>query len=240
MSQSLLLPAFFALFGVVAAVFLLGFGKAEPVEEDDLADADRDAGYAVDYGGDETFVDDDEYVEYTVSWDEPEPEPVTRAQPVVKAAPVVHADDTVTEPMRSRADHLRHAPAETWHSDPVESWQPLLEDERAPEPPAPEPQREPWRSILDELVPPVKHKVEKVEPIGFAHNGFHVDEEQRFQPLPPPAETRPSRHERSARHYLPSEQPEKRSFWFESNGRHSRDDPDDASSYGRHSIPGRD
>jgi EmrB/QacA subfamily drug resistance transporter len=278
MSQSLLLPAFVALFGVVAALFLLGFGNAELVEPDDMEDADRNAGYAVEYGGDETFVDDfiddDEYVEYTVSWDEPEPEPVTQAEPVVQFEPVVHADDwgysprtlgphppegqeEVTEPIRSRADHLLHAPAETWHSAPVESWHSLLEDqpeEPAPEPPAPEPAPEPpreaWRwgaqpsegqgDILDGLGPPVEPKVEKAEPIGFAHNGFHVDEEQRFQPLPPPAETRPPRHERRSRHYRSEQQPEKRQFWFESNGRHSRDDPDDASSYGRHSAPGRD
>jgi hypothetical protein len=222
----------------MAAMFLLGFANSDlPVEDDDLEEADRNADFAVDYGGDETFVDDDEYLEYTVSWDEPEP--------VAQAEPVVQADDSVTEPMRSRADHVLHAPAEAWHSAPVESWHSLLEDEpeaQAPEPPAPEPQREPWRGILDDLfsdIPPVKPKV---EPIGFAHNGFHVDEEQRFQTLPPPVpeETRPSRHERSARHYLHEEQPEKRSFWFESNGRHSRDDPDDASSYGRHSMPGRD
>jgi EmrB/QacA subfamily drug resistance transporter len=251
MSQSLLLPAFFALFGVVAAMFLLGFGDPDRlVEDDDVEDADRDAGYAVEYGGDETFVDDDEYVEYIVSWDD-DPEPVTQAEPVVQS------DDSVTEPMRSRADHLLHAPAETWHGDPVESWHSLLEDEQeepaaeppapeptAPEPPAPEPEspREAWRSTLDELLsdlPPVKPKV---EPIGFAHNGFHVDEEERFQPLPPPAreETRRSRHERSARHYRPENEPEKRPFWFESNGRHSRDDSDDASRYGRHSMPGRD
>ncbi len=117
MSQSMLLPAFFALFGVVAAMFLLGFGDAELlVDDDDLEDADRNAGYAVEYGGDETFVDDDEYLEYTVSWDEPEP--ATQAEPVVQAQPVVQADDSVTEPMRSRADHLLHAPAEAWHSAP--------------------------------------------------------------------------------------------------------------------------
>ena len=96
MSQSLLLPAFFALFGVVAAMFLLGFGNADRLVEDDdldddLEDADRYAGYAVEYGGDETFVDDDDYLEYTVSWDEPEP--VTRAEPVAHAQPVVQADD---------------------------------------------------------------------------------------------------------------------------------------------------
>jgi hypothetical protein len=232
MSQSLLLPAFFALFGVVAAIFLLGFGDPDRlIEDDDLGDADRNAGYAVEYGGDETFVDDDEYLEYTVSWDEPAP--VTRAEPVVQA------DDSVTEPMRSRADNVLHAPAEVWHGAPVESWHSLLED--APEPPAVEPRRDPWRSILDELLGDVPAKP-KTEPIGFAHNGFHVDEEQRFQPLPPPAreETTPSRHGRAARHYRPEEQPEKRPFWFEANGRHSREDPDDASSYGRHSSPGRD
>jgi EmrB/QacA subfamily drug resistance transporter len=257
MSQSMLLPAFFALFGVVAAVFLLGFGNSDRLDEDDddLDDADRRyAGYAVEYGGDETFVDDDEYLEYEVHWDEDnpaDPEPVTQAEPVVRPEPVaqpepvVQADDSATEPMRARADHLLHAPAEPWHSAPVESWRHLPPDDE-PEDPAPaagEPDRESWRGILDQLlsdVPPVKPKS---EPIGFAHNGFHVDDEERFQPLPPPAPeaTPPSRHERSARHYLPENQPQKRPFWFESNGRHSRDDdPDDASRYGRHSTPGRD
>jgi EmrB/QacA subfamily drug resistance transporter len=257
MSQSLLLPAFFALFGVVAAMFLLGFGlgsgNAELVVDDldldgdldlELTAADRNAGYAVEYGGDETFVDDDEYLEYTVSWDEPEPvlqaQPVVQPEFVVRPEPVMPADDSVTEPMQSRADHLLHAPADAWHGDPVESWHSLLEDERA-EPPAADPPREPWRSILDELLSDLPAKP-KPEPIGFAHNGFHVDEEKRFQPLPRPAreETRPSRHARSARHYLPEGEPEKRPFWFESNSRHSRNDPDDASSYGRHSMPGRD
>jgi EmrB/QacA subfamily drug resistance transporter len=274
MSQSLLLPALFALFGVVAAVFLLGFGNAELlVEDDDLEGADRNAGYAVEYGGDETFVDDDEYLEYTVSWDDPEPvsqpEPVVHPEPVPRPEPAVQADDSVTEPMRSRADHPLHAPGTEWHrehspaggwapsvpgdyphppegrgDDPVESWHSLLGDEpeqQAPKVPAAESPREPWRSILDELLGDLPAKP-KAEPIGFAHNGFHVDEEQRFQPLPAPAAeaTTRSRHQRSARHYLPDDVSQKRSFWFESNSRHARDDPDDASSYGRHSMPGRD
>ncbi|HZN81523.1 MAG TPA: MFS transporter [Mycobacterium sp.] len=255
MSESLLLPAFFALFGVVAAMFLLGFGNPKRLsEDDDLNAADRNARYAVEYGGDETFVDDDEYVEYVVSWDDdPEPatqvEPATPAEPAASVEPVEPADDTVTEPMQSRAEHLLHAPAEAWHSDPVESWHSLLDEEpeQPPaEPPAPEPpaetQHEPWRGILDELmsdIPPLKPKA---EPIGFAHNGFHVDEEQRFQPMPPPApeQRRPSRHERSARHHRTENEPQRRPFWFEANGRHSRDDPDDASRSGRHSMPGRD
>jgi len=210
MSQSLLLPAFFALFGVVAAMFLLGFGNADRlVEDDDLDDdleyADRYAGYAVEYGGDETFVDDDEYLEYTVSWDD-EPEPVTRAEPVAHAQPVVQADDCGYSP-RNLGAH------------PPEGQGNVLDGPLSDSPPG----------------------TPRVEPIGFAYNGFHVDEE-RFQPLPPPAreEARPSRHQRSARHYLSDKEPEKRPFWFESNGRHSRDDPDDASSYGRHSLPRRD
>jgi hypothetical protein len=254
MSESLLLPAFFALFGVVAAMFLLGFGNPKRLSGDDDLNADRNARYAVEYGGDETFVDDDEYVEYVVSWDDdPDPatwvEPATPAEPAASVEPVEPADDTVTEPMKSRAEHLLHAPAEAWHSDPVESWRSLLDDETEQppaEPPAPEPpaqtQHEPWRSILDELmsdIPPLKPKS---DPIGFAHNGFHVDEEQRFQPLPPPVpeQRRPSRHERSARHHRTENEPQRRPFWFEANGRHSRDDPDDASRSGRHSMPGRD
>jgi len=210
MSQSLLLPAFFALFGVVAAMFLLGFGNADRLVEDDdvddyLEDADRNAGYAVEYGGDETFVDDDEYLEYTVSWDD-DPEPVTRAGPVAHREPVVQADDWGYSPRKLGAD-------------PSEG----------------------QGDILDGPLSDIPSVTPKAEPIGFAHNGFHVEEE-RFQPLPPaaPEEARPSRHERSARHYLSDKEPEKRPFWFESNGRHSRDDPDDASSYGRHSLPRRD
>jgi hypothetical protein len=112
------------------------------------------------------------------------------------------------------------------------------------------------------------------EPIGFAHNGFHVDDEPRFQPVDHPeplAEPRstfadsygpgllpgehvpgehasdgPARHQRAAeddrpaRHHRSEEQQETRSYWFESYGKHSRDDPDDAASYGRHSLPGLD
>ena len=288
MSQSMLLPAFFALFGVVAAMFLLGFGKQNldppaPAQHDDVGEADRYAGYAVEYGGDEAFVDDDEYLEYTIAWDEPEPEPVP--EPVQA---VDEEDDT--EPMRARAEHLLHAPATPWHWGHHPPAGDLLEDEPeqpAPEPeppPAPEPVRESWRwgysprelgahppegqgDTLDELLGDVPAKP-SVEPIGFAHNGFHVDE-QRFPPLSRPdpiAEPRSpaadeysadihggghsrsshARHEdrgdyaRPSRHQLPEDQPEPRQFWFQSNGRHSRDDPDDASSYGRHSMPGRD
>jgi len=242
MSQSMLLPAFIALFGVVAAMFMLGFGQENldapaPAEHHDAPYP----AYPVEHGGDQSFVDDDdEYVEYTIAWDEPAPAPV--AEPVQ-----VMDDEGDTEPIRVKAE----PPPPT------------------PEPP-PEPPSEPWRSLLDELLGDVPAKP-AVEPIGFAHNGFHVDDEQRFEPLRRPdpiAEPRSSvadayssdihgghsrhsrgghaRHEdrhdyeRPSRHHRHEEQPEPRQFWFDSNGRHSRDDPDDASRYGRHSMPGRD
>jgi hypothetical protein len=217
MSQSMLLSAFFALFGVVAAMFLLGFGNAELVEPIDDEDGDRDAGLAVDYGGDESFVDDDEYLEYTVSWDDWDDEPQ-------RVAPVVE-DDDVTEPMESRVEHVLPAPAETWHTAPIESWR-WAHDEEIAEPAPPEP-------------PPPPEPKPKVEPIGFAHNGFHVDDQEHFQSLPDPEPT-PPRHGRRPRHYLADDEPEPRQFWFQSNGRHSRDNPDDVPRYGRHSMPGRD
>lgn len=66
MSQAMLLPAFVALFGVVAALFLLGFARSRvaappPVGHPDTGD-DHDF-----------YVDDDDYVEYVVSWDSPAP-----------------------------------------------------------------------------------------------------------------------------------------------------------------------
>jgi EmrB/QacA subfamily drug resistance transporter len=72
MSQALLLPAFVALFGVVAALFLLGYAR-RPL--------DADHPRAVEYGDDGgAFDDGDDYLEYTVSWDHPEdPEPAPSA-----------------------------------------------------------------------------------------------------------------------------------------------------------------
>jgi EmrB/QacA subfamily drug resistance transporter len=268
MSQALLLPAFIALFGVIGALFMRGFPHARPDPVDgDAADADRFAGYAVDYGGDETFVDDDEYLEYTVTWDDDEAEPRRPQAPAID-----RFDESVTEPIRSRTDHLLHAPGTTWHwshdNEPTERI-PKVIAEPVPEvsqaPPS-EPPREAWRNILDELLTD-RPSVPPVEPIGFAHNGFHVDEEERFQPLGRPdplAEPRspiadaygpdflggeypPQRHarhenahERTARHHRPDEAPERRPFWFQADGRHSRVDPDETSSYGRHSMPGVD
>ena len=72
MSQAMLLPAFVALFGVVAALFLLGFNNSEGAHSG-TADSGRQAGVGEQEPGDEEFVDDDEYVEYVVDWDHLEP-----------------------------------------------------------------------------------------------------------------------------------------------------------------------
>ena len=270
MSQTLLLPAFFALFGVGAALFLLGFGdKRSTVPDDDGPyDADRDASYAVEYGGDESFADDDdEYLEYTVSWHDAEP--VTAKPEDAEAA---------TEPLGLRTPHVLHAPADVWHDQPVETWHHVAAEERppvatAPPTPAREPDRDTWRweDILDVLLAEDEPAPPKpvAEPIGFAHNGFHVDDQQRFQPVDrrrsiaepgsPVADaysadlpggdhaaSGEARHrvgghrERPSRHRLREEESEPRQFWFESNGRHSRDDPDEGSRHGRHSSPWRD
>ena len=301
MSQSLLLPAFIALFGVVAAMFLLGFASpaAPRPQRPDPAD---------DHWDDDRYVDDDHYVEFTVVHDEPAPvatpTPPAAFASVAPNAPVVPVADAVpvedegdTEPIVARHEHVLTPPADTWHDEPVEAWQSLLEDERSQPTPAPpvdatravglepgpvettaplgelaaplfdqaEPppsRREPVRSLFDFLadVPPPKPSV---EPIGFAHNGFHVDEEERYQPLnrfeareeePPHAEPQKADilspdypldfgshahyespdeagFESSSRHELADDEPR-------SNGRHSRAEPGDSSSRGRHSRPG--
>jgi EmrB/QacA subfamily drug resistance transporter len=269
MSQSLLLPAFVALFGVIAALFLLGY-RPPPAAEAVVAEPE-------DYWDDDD-IDDDHYVEFTVHHDEPAADAVG-----------IFEDEGDTEPLAARHRRLLTAPAESWHDEPVDSWKHLAREAQdevfdadlsvpaapveptpaadltAPVPPV-KPRRyspEERRSLLDFLsdVPPPKPSA---EPIGFAHNGFHVDEEQRFQPLSrpearpepePPHRTRQpdvldpdypldfgSRAHREgpdetpSRHGLSDEAPEQ--YPFRTNGRHSRGEPDEASGRGRHSRPG--
>ncbi|MCT7656924.1 MFS transporter [Mycobacterium deserti] len=263
MSQTLLLPAFFALFGVIAALFLVGSsdrGRSEAID-DELDEGDFDARRPNASYDNDTFleevddIDDDAYVEYTVHWDEPEPR--TR-RPVVAVE-----DDADTEPLRARHEQLAHAPGNARRWEPRPATHAPTESEPAPArrpTPAPnaEHDHESWRSILDQLLADVPPAKPTAEPVGFAHNGFHVDDEHRIQPVRHPdrlAEPRsseaetysadipfgadepdgPSRHRGRGGH----EAQEPRPFWFQSNGRHSRDDPD-ASRSGRHSLPWRD
>ncbi len=280
MSQSLLLSAFIALVGVVAAMFLLGFDGTDAPKQQRT-----DARLEDDYSDDD-YVDDDDYVEFTVVHDEPVQDApvydpptavltaVAPAPAPVVAEPVVERveDESDTEPFAARHEVPLTPPADTWHDEPVEAWHSLLkEDPEQPAPPAPvEPEqlpgyrREPMRSLYDFLadVPPPKPSV---EPIGFAHNGFHTDDEKRFQPLErfgareePPIDADPPKpdilspdypvHFGSHAHF---ESPDEAGFDppsrhgltdddSPSNGRHSRIEADDAPSYGRrgrHSRP---
>jgi hypothetical protein len=75
--------------------------------------------------------------------------------------------------------------------------------------PLPTPQVESWRDLLDDNPEP--------NSIGFAHNGFHVDEEQRFRPV---QEFRPDLRRAG-------------------NRRRYRAEPDDIGGHGRHSFPDR-
>ncbi|AEV74238.1 drug resistance transporter, EmrB/QacA subfamily [Mycolicibacterium rhodesiae NBB3] len=201
MSQTLLMPAFFALFGVGAALFLLGFGNPQSSAIDDRPGDDR--------GEDEGFADDhDDYVEYTVSWDD--------AGPIAwKPADT----EPATEPMASRTPHLLHAPADVWHDEPVESWRHETEDEPTDD--------DPRRDILEFLR--AEDRPVPAKPAGFAHNGFHVKQAE--------SSTDAGRH---SRHRLREDEHQPHPFWFESGGRHSRDEPDDVPRPGRHSTAWRD
>jgi len=206
MSQSMLLPGFIALFGIAAALFMIGFtgdNQRSRTAADDHTAGDHDEseartrrirvrpsaspidhaeGYEALEGFRDGFDDDDDYVEYTL--------PPLRADLPERSREVrtarARVDDGNTEPLPMHAEHPRPAPAETWHTGPIESWRSLLDDDEA---------------------------VSEDELIGFAHNGFHVDDEQRFRPIeefsPPPSRSR---------------------------NRHRRADPDDAAGQGRHSY----
>ena len=216
MSQSMLLPGFIALFGVAAALFMIGFtgsgpaddqrsrtgagdGKAghqggseartqrirvRPSASPHISDDHRSASLVGhDDGFRDGFDDDDDYVEYTLS-------PARTASPErrdVRPARV-RVDEGNTEPLPVHAEQPRPAPADTWHTGPIDS----------------------WRSLLDDDEP-----VSEDKPFGFAHNGFHVDDEQRFRPMEefsPPPEPSPPRN------------------------RHHRANPDDSPGRGRHSY----
>jgi EmrB/QacA subfamily drug resistance transporter len=238
LSQAMLLPAFVALFGIVAALFLKGSvrtpatvaasaarvaGRSRFTEFDDddrtevipiFSDAVGDeASYdspfrrefasqpdlfrsaydderdhyrfdAPSYRGrDDDSVegyvegyvdDDDDYVEYAVTR-EPEPQPQPPSEPVLDVEivaapePAASVDDGDTVPLPTRVEHPRAAPAEAWHSAPVESWNSLLDD----------------ADPVDAVSPPAGQP-QSVEPIRFAHNGFHIDQEENFLPVPPP------------------------------------------------------
>jgi EmrB/QacA subfamily drug resistance transporter len=208
MSQSTLLPAFIALFGVAAALFMVGFTASALAGES----ANGATGFqarpqrvrvrpnASDHFDDvgDGYDDDDDYIEYTLA--RPADTAPERARDVEPTE--VYADEDDTEPLAAHAEHPRPTPVES------------------------------WQSLLDEPAP-------TEAPIGFAHNGFHVDDERRFRPIaefsPPAAEPGISGADDEQRFfddidgtYGGGERP--------SRYRHYRADPDDTAGYGRHSF----
>lgn len=219
LSQSMLLPALIALFGVVAAMFLLGGLRsvAEPSQRRDGFDdrtevlpavvdeaaaparsvreyqdaADRyDGGDRIadeytpygrrddgadDYGYDYDDAyddDDDDYVEFTVaSRFETSSAPTVFERPAGDEDDAVGDDDFDTEPLSARVPSSAPGLFEVSHSATARSGQSLAAPEGA--------------DAGAESGNPAD-----VQPIGFAHNGFHADREDRFQPLPPVRTTR--------------------------------------------------
>ena len=245
----LLLPAFFALFGVVAAMFLLGFGDSELLVEDD--DLDRrgpqrrlrgrirrrrdvrrrrrvprvhgvmgrrartgDAGRAGRAG------------------------PSHRARPTTTVSP--------SRCGRAPTTCCTH-PAEAWHAVRRSSRGTSARGRAAvePEPPARLSRRaNRGARILDELLSDLPSPSPKVEPIGFAHNGFTSTRNNGSSRC-----RRPPQNDGEA--VAPTNAPARHSIRPRNNPRSGRSgssptagipatDPDDASSYGRHSMPGRD
>jgi EmrB/QacA subfamily drug resistance transporter len=182
MSQSVLLPAFIALFGIAAALFLVGYPPS--------AIGRKHKGHSLFTPDDDDFDDDDDdrYVEFILVR-EPDAEPIHAAP-----GPPVYEEEMDTGPLREPSTHPRPAPADAWDGDPFESWRGLLDD------PAP-----------------------RNGSIGFAHNGFHVEAEERFSSIAEFFSTRTFR----------SGPPDDR---LAPRGRHYRPDPDDdPTGYGRHS-----
>jgi hypothetical protein len=169
MSQSILLPAFIALFGIVAALFLVSFTASATTRE---GGSPR---HPPEYGGGSGDDDDDEYVEY-----------------ILLREPDVGEAEGNTEALQTQFRHPRPPPADA------------------------------RQSLLDEPV-----SAPQAEPIGFAHNRFHVDSGQRFRPIAqfsPPA-VGPTRHDHpfaspSARRQTGSEGAHARSSGNDSSARH--------------------
>ncbi|BBY31222.1 MFS transporter [Mycolicibacterium sediminis] len=251
LSQALLLPAFVSLLGVIAALFLRGYGREPaptvPGSVRPIRRGDRRPRADHDY-----FRDDDDYVEYTVEWDDPVP-----AAPVVPPIPPPPADDTSTDRFVAHVDHPLPAPADEWRGGPVDSWEHLLEDEPSLVVGAGA-DAEVVDAVVDfavadaatdvhPVVEPVA--VEPIEPIAVEpvaltpvrQNGSVLDGLPNDGP--PPADDRPWRSMLDL--LLDKETPPAPShngFHVDdqpSGGRHSRGDGD-AGTYGKHSMPFRE
>lgn len=116
MSQAMLLPAFVALFGVIAALFLLPFltspapSEEEPREPHEPFDPDHELYWAD---------GEDEYSEYEVTWERDEPHQPAPANALADTDVL----DPVTEPMREERQHDLPAPARSTSQE----WRSILD-----------------------------------------------------------------------------------------------------------------
>jgi EmrB/QacA subfamily drug resistance transporter len=157
MSQSMLLPAFIALFGVGAALFMVGFGVEGFDKTGSARDrlpggvGDRTERVPVVVDDDEVGddYDDDDYVEYTIARG---PEP--------SHEPAGYEGEDDTGPLKPLGEHSQPVPGNVQATNPAGSGRGLRDK---PEPTAGK------------------------GPIGFAHNGSHVNDGQLFSPLAEPS-----------------------------------------------------
>jgi EmrB/QacA subfamily drug resistance transporter len=235
MSQSMLLPAFVALFGVVAALFLIGAlidGRPAAAEPSAAEDADCDR------------VDDSEWPTDEI--------PAIHERYLPDEIPDIHErylpdEDRAFDKYRALDKYFSFVDelddyAEYTLEPPVEDDFPrsptLIEPESAtPSPPPDDTDTQPMAARADALrgepvdldpdrgyqrlyhEPPVRWLPPSAEQIGFAHNGLHVEREPLFRDVS--SDEQPSRGRHAA-------------------DRTRDDDPVDPDSYGRHSMPAGD
>jgi EmrB/QacA subfamily drug resistance transporter len=235
MSQSMLLPAFVALFGVVAALFFIGaLGDARSDARHASAPASREdadgrraddfeppteeisavgEGYLysaadeyrapAEYRARDEYralnkyfavADEfDDYAEYTLEPPSPVEDDFFPPSPTPVEPMPPPPDDSDTQPIAARPDPLRGEPVD-------------LEPDRG------------YETLYHE--PPDHWLRSSLGPIGFAHNGMHVDRDQLFRDV----SSEPPSRGRHAADRTPGDNPL---------------DPD-ADSYGRHSMPAGD
>ncbi len=202
LSQSLLLPAFVALFGVAGAIFLRGFatGSAPAASPAPALSAVQE------HSLDESWDEEDDYIEYTVDWQPGAPaDPPTDIVPAVADEPAdaEDPDAPTTDRLYVHVEHPLPAPAEVWHPGPVETWVHPIEEPAEPAGPETEPEPEPaWRGMLDDWLTPPEHPI---------RSGFHRAAQGWLQPTEPPASVTEDELP-AGRHAHPT------------RGRHSRDD----------------
>ncbi len=175
LSQSMLLPAFVALFGVIAAMFMVGMVRTAAAPADTAADYDADF-------DEDHDTDHDDYVDDDMDFgDEPAPElapPASYAPPAFVRRPAGYIDDDedgyveylITSAERAPAPKVA-APAP--EPAPPGEWQRLIEDRDEPDP---------WtRQLITEPIQAIRD----VEPFWTETPARHRLSDNGFDLLPP-------------------------------------------------------